>query len=516
MEAEKVDDVITPVADTPDDKRKEYQDINGGVQMLIQQEAVREQPKPAEEMMLETNKRINDDNYENPADYQTMGNENLNLIRVTGKPETMIQHDIERQLPKPIKEAKLESNKHIGEDTYENLVDDQPLHSVIPNEGNENLNLKGDTEEPKMSVKQEIERELPKPIEETELETELHVEYNSYNAENHHPMDSVQSNEGIKDLNHIGDSKKKIEQEDGTLDKTRAIEAEENLIYVKNVHSSLESVVFDSEDPIVSAVKQTSVNEDVPVNSSSPSAISGQVPDDEVCCTNVDGGTQMQIQKETTEDLSKPTEELKLESKMDIEFNFDHQPMDSEESSTEGIKNLDLTEDGDTLTEQEGAITDRSNPIDTEENLLSSLGNRREHSFTDMSNPIDTEESLLSTEDNKREHSSLESDGFQINQSSGDPTASTVPAEEVPAVSSSSSSPTSVLTKHIPVGEMSSASLCEMVQMDVPQSEVETMVRSGSLDALPLDNVSLIIVESFARIGELNIMTIAYVVHTRK
>lgn len=510
MEAGKVDNVITPVADTPDNKRKEYQDINGGVQMLIQQEeAVREQPKPAEEMMLETNKRIDDDNYENPADYQTMGNDDLNLVRVTGKPETMIQHDIERQLPKPIKETKLESNKHIGEDSYENLVDDQFLHSVIPNEGNENLNLIGDTEEPKMLVKQEIERELPKPIEETELESEVHVEYSSYNAENHHPMDSVQSNEGIEDLNHIGDSKNQIEHEEWTLDKSRAIEAEENLIYVKHVHSSLESVVFDSEDPIVPAVKQTSVNEDVPVNSSSsPSAISGQVPDDEVCCTNVDGGTQMQIQKETAEDLSKPTKELKLESKMDIEFNLDHQPMDSEESSTEGIKNLDLKEDGDTLTEQEGAITDRSNPIDTEENLLSSLDNRREHSFTDLSNPIDTEESLLSSQDNRREHGSLESNGFHINQSSGNPTASSVPAEEVPAVSSSSSSPTSVLTKHIPVGEMSSASLCEMVQMDVPQPEVETMVRSGSLDALPLDNVSLIIVENFARIGDLNIMTI--------
>lgn len=442
---------------------------DSGVEMLIRQEVVRELPKPAEETMLETHKNIEDENSEYLADQQTRGNEDLNLIGDTEKPQMMIQHGIKQELTKPTEETDLESNKHI-EDGSESPTD----QSIQPNEGNENLNLLGDSEEPQMLVQHEIDGERPKSSQEVKLESNMHIEDNSNNADDHQPMDSVQSNEGIKDLNLIGSSEKQTEQESGIIDMSKVIEAEENLISVeddKNVQSSGESKVFGSENPIVPVVQQLSVNEDVPVNSSSsPSATSGHIPEDEVCCTNVDGGAQMQIQKEIVGELPKPTEETKLESNMDIEFNSDHQPVDFEQLN-EGIKNLVLTEDGEKLTEQEGGITDMSNPIEAEENLLSSQDSREEHSF-------------------------VESGGFHTNQGSDDPTASAMAAEEVPAISSSSSSPTSVLSKHIPVGEMSSASLCEMVHMDVPQSEVEALVRSSSSDELPPDNVSLVIIEN--------------------
>ncbi|KAF3439546.1 hypothetical protein FNV43_RR17824 [Rhamnella rubrinervis] len=454
MEANNVDNGIAPVADTTDDIGKEDEDRDSGVEMLIQQAAVRELPKPAEETMLETHKHSDGENSEYSTDHQTMGNEDLNL------PQMMLQQEIKQELPKPIEETELESNKHI-EDSSENPTD-QP---VQPNEGNENLNLIGDSEELQILVQHEIDGEWPKSAQEVKLESNMHIEDNSNNADEHQPMDTVQSNEGIKDLNLIGYSEKQTAQEGGTTDISKAIEAEENLISVegdKNVQSSVESEVFGSENPIVPVVQQLSVNEDVPVNSSSsPSATSGHIPEDEACHTNIDDGAPMQIQKEIIGKLPKPTEETKLESNMDIELNSDRQPLDSEQLN-EAIKNLDLTEDGEKLTLQEGGITDMSNPIEDEGKLLLSQNSKEEHSF-------------------------VESGGFHTNQSSDDPTASAVAAEEVPAISSSSSSPTSVLSKHIPVGEMSSASLCEMVHMDVPQSEVEAMVRSSSSDELQPD-----------------------------
>ncbi|XP_048323749.2 uncharacterized protein LOC112490616 [Ziziphus jujuba] len=405
--------------------RKEYGDIESEARVLTQEEILGEQPKPAEETKLEDM-----GNSESFADHQLMDNENLDLIGDSENPQTLIQQDNLRELPKPTEETTLESNKHV-EVSSDNPADHQTMESVLSNEDNENSNTIEDSKKPPMLDQQEIARELPKPVEEVRLESDLHNEKISQIPDKDQSKETVEPDEGTMNL--------KISQIPDKDQSKETVEPDESTMNLKLIQGDGEELI-EQEDGIKDMSK------------------------------TIEAEAQVLIKQENVEDLPRPSKGTELQSNIDNDFKSEnpahHQPMESVQPK-EDNENSRLIRDSEKLAEQEGGLTGTSSPIAAKENLLSS-------------------------EDSKDEQNFVESEDLHANQSSDDPISSVVeqvpPVDVVPVNSSPSSSPTSVLTKHIAVGEMSSASLNEMVQIDVPQSDTEAMVRSSSSEELSLDN----------------------------
>lgn len=381
------------------------------------------------------------------------------------------EEDSEAQIPiqeenvgkqsKPAEEAELED---IG--NTESFTDHQ--HRDI-----ENLDLIEDNENPQTLIDQDILGELQKPSEETTLESIKHIEDSSDNLADHQTVQSVQPNKDNENLNTIIEDSEKPQM----LDQQEIVRELSNPAHKVKIESNMyneDNFENPDKDQSKDMIEPNEGTENLNLVGGDGEELIEQEDDIADMSKTTGAEAQVVIQQENAEKLPKPTEETELTSNIDIDFKSenpaDHQPVESVQPN-EDIENSSLIGDNEKLAEQEGGLTDTSSPIEAEENLLSS-------------------------EESKEGQSLVESENLHTNQISHGPVSSAVeqvpPVEVVPVNSSPSSSPTSVLTKHMAVGEMSSASLSEMVQIDVPQSDMEAMVRSSSSDELQLNIVSII------------------------
>ena len=165
-----------------------------------------------------------------------------------------------------------------------------------------------------------------------------------------------------------------------------------------------------------------------------------------------DDGPQMLTRQAIEESLQKPAKKRDLESNLHIERNsenlVEHQAMDSAQP-LKGNPDFNVTEDNEKQIEQEGS--------------------------TYTSKPIAAEDNLNKTEDRKNELSSVQSEVSYVIYSSSSP-----------------SSPTSTQIEPMKIEEVSSSDLNQEIDIDVPQSNLEDLVKSSSLDEQPLDDTSLI------------------------